>query len=193
MKPITRMLMAISSGAVLTLAGCGGQAGVTNPGTQAAPPVETVVTITQTPQNEGAVKTPATGNDADKISSSDNVATGTNANHDDPYAGPRDHKNRYENMLLPAGAKPANEAARQGMWRSEKYSLVYTGNDSTSTGFANEIHKSWVAVADPNKINGPFVFDVWSEAAQKVFKVNCNEGPKYVTCTGGTNAVVYIV
>ncbi len=106
----------------------------------------------------------------------------------------RSSKDRYENMLLPPKAKPANDAAINGWYDAGRYESLYVGNDNTSIPFAIEIHNTWLGHADLNKSpNSPITFKAWSEVTQSNFEVTCEDGPKYVTCKSGYNALINIV
>lgn len=109
------------------------------------------------------------------------------------YTGYRGEKNRIENLLLPTGTVPGNEAAEEGPWRFDKFELYYIGSRNTNREFAEEIYKTFIASANPDE-EIDMQFEAYSPLNGKNFKITCeNDHPQYVTCQGGIGAVIYIV
>lgn len=188
MNTIRRMLVPVVCGATLVLTGCG------QLGTQGASGQSTVtVTVEASPEEQAGGQQAAQTPQADNAPATPPAEQGEDNSAADTRKK-RSHKDRYENMLLPPGAEPANDAAINGWYNVGRYQSLYVGNTNTSIPFANEIHNTWLAHADPNKSpNSPITFKAWSEVTQSNFEVTCEDGPKYVTCRGGYNALVYIV
>ncbi len=173
MKTLKRSLLAVVCGAALALAGCSGQTATVDEVQNAPAPV---------PNSAVNVQTAELGSAA---------GTMTNASYQGRKL--RDLNSRYENQVLPPGAIPVNEAAILGPEETEKYELLYVGNFNTSFAFAWEIYNTWLNIADPYWPNDYVEFEAWSPVTGQVYSVSCVEGPKYVTCTAGQGAVVYII
>lgn len=184
MITMRRMLIPMVCSAALALTGCG-QLGTSGQST-------VTVTVEESPAERGGGQAIAEAPQDDNAPVATPEAQGGNKS----AVGAREKrssKDRYENMLLPPGAEPANDAAINGWYDAGRYQSLYVGNNNTSIPFANEIHNTWLSYADPHKTNQPITFKAWSEVTQSNFTVTCDEGPKYVTCKGGYNALVYIV
>lgn len=170
-------------GLAITLAGCSGEPVQVDQRV----PAETTVAATQAPQLKVGAEKLVLHDEAGKVQFGNQVAYGSQD------SGVSDYWNNNGSTLLPPGAIPANEAARQRSRGHYRYELLYIGTPNTSVQFANEIHNAWLSIVDPTTEPGIVVFDAWSDATKKVYRVTCLGSSHFVTCTGGNNAVVYIV
>lgn len=94
--------------------------------------------------------------------------------------------------FLPSTARLINEKPVQVFPDSWKYSRYYAGNDNTSSGFTQEVYNYFLANLDDFD-DGFVVFKAPSPATGYKYEMRCVDQGTHVTCTGGYNAVVYIV
>lgn len=86
---------------------------------------------------------------------------------------------------FPAGARPC--AASTGPVGG--FASSAAGNDVTSCPFAEEVRKSYGA--NPVR-NAPVVIPAYSPVTGVTYEMRCT-GERLVSCTGGNNAVVYLI
>lgn len=108
-----------------------------------------------------------------------------------PAGTPSTTSNRPTNVRLPANAAPANESAQRASEEGGRFNKLYVGSSVTSEPFARAVHTSFIAhYRETGQTEG--VVRAYSPVTEKSYAVTCSDNGQYVTCNGGTNAVVYI-
>ena len=91
---------------------------------------------------------------------------------------------------LPSDAIPANDSARNNN-PAGNFENAYSGSSVTSSELASEVQKAYLAQYQSTKAVEQ-TLQVTSPVTHQVYEMHCFENKKYVMCTGGNNAVVYI-
>lgn len=92
---------------------------------------------------------------------------------------------------LPAGAVAANEAAMSGAAGGD-LNNVYRDSTMTSPEFARAVRDAYVEhYLSTKEYNA--VITAYSPVTGITYTMDCRDNGEYVTCTGGNNAIVYIV
>lgn len=92
---------------------------------------------------------------------------------------------------LPAGAVAANDAAMSGAAGGD-LNNVYRDSTMTSPEFARAVRDAYVEhFLDTKEYNA--VITAYSPVTGINYTMDCRDNGEYVTCTGGNNAIVYIV
>ena len=85
---------------------------------------------------------------------------------------------------------PANSAAEESKPAGD-FNNVYTGSDLTSKPFAVAVRDAFVThYLDTDNTSGTVT--AYSSVTGQSYSMKCRDNGKYVTCTGGNNAIVYI-
>lgn len=97
---------------------------------------------------------------------------------------------RPTRVSLPDNAYAANTAARTGELDGN-FNNVYTGSNATSGEFARQVRS---AFADYYHQTGESsgTISAYSPVTGLTYSMSCVDNDRYVTCTGGNNAIVYI-
>ena len=91
---------------------------------------------------------------------------------------------------VPAGALPANEAARTNAPTGD-FNSVWRGTEVTSEPFALAVRDVFVNNYLATKRTEDTIF-VYSTVTGQTYEMTCRDNGSYITCRGGENAVVYI-
>lgn len=136
---------------------------------------------TEGAEGESADDEGAAAEDEDAVSEEEEATD--EANDDEEGSRPTDPK-------LPSGAVPANSAAEEGKPAGD-FNNVYTGSDLTSKPFAVAVRDAFVThYLDTDSTSG--TVSAYSSVTGQSYSMKCRDNGKYVTCTGGNNAIVYI-
>jgi len=95
-----------------------------------------------------------------------------------------------ERAAVPAGAIPANEAARTNAPTGD-YNSVWRGTEVTSEPFALAVRDVFVNNYLATNRTEDTIF-VYSTVTGQTYEMSCRDNGSYITCRGGENAVVYI-
>lgn len=107
-----------------------------------------------------------------------------------PTTTSQSHK-RPEYPDLPAGAIPANAAARNNE-PGGNFNSVYRGTEVTTEPFANAVRDEYVKhYVDTHEFDA--TIKAYSPITKISYTMDCSDNGEFVTCTGGNNAVVYIL
>lgn len=107
-----------------------------------------------------------------------------------PVEAPEADTGRPVRPELPAGATPANDAARAGTDAGD-LNNVYTGSTATSAEFARAVRDAFVShYLDSGELNATVA--ARSPVTGTVYSMRCTDNGDFITCRGGENAVVYI-
>lgn len=97
---------------------------------------------------------------------------------------------RPTDPVLPGGHSPVNDAARSNTPAGD-LNNVYTGTQATSPEFARAVRDAFISnYLDTGELNGQV--RATSPVTGQTYEINCEDNGEFVTCTGGTNAVIYI-
>ena len=100
-------------------------------------------------------------------------------------------KKRPEYPELPSGAEPVNAAARNNE-PGGNFNSVYRGSTVTSESFAKVVRDEYVKhYVDTKELNA--TISAYSPVTKQTYTMDCSDNGKFVTCTGGNNAIVYIL
>lgn len=91
---------------------------------------------------------------------------------------------------VPAGAIPANEAARTNAPTGD-YNSVWRGTEVTSEPFARAVRDVFVNNYLATNRTEDTIF-VYSTVTGQTYEMTCRDHGAYIACRGGNNAVVYI-
>lgn len=131
-------------------------------------------------------ESPSSGSGDEEDSSSSSSTTSRAEGKDDDESS----DSRPEDPQLPSNAVPVNEAARSGKPAGD-FNNVYRGSDVTSEPFSLAVRdkfvEQWMDTRD-----GDATIRVYSTVTGQSYSMDCNDNGKYITCTGGNNAIVYI-
>lgn len=97
---------------------------------------------------------------------------------------------RPEDPNLPGSAVPVNDAARNGEPAGD-FNNVYRGSDITSEPFSLAVRDAFVEQWIDTK-ETDVTIDVYSTVTGQTYAMSCSDNGRYITCTGGNNAIVYI-
>lgn len=95
--------------------------------------------------------------------------------------------------FLPSTARLINAKPTQVHVDSWDHSRYYAGNDNTSDGFAVSVYNEFLTHYDTFREEGVVSFKATSPRNNHRYQMTCQDHEKFVACTGGHNAVVYIV
>ncbi|MDO5032676.1 hypothetical protein [Corynebacterium sp.] len=130
------------------------------------------------------MSTQAPANTGDGSSDSENTTTKR-----EPTTSKAESRPEYPS--LPGYAVAANESARSNKPGGD-FNNVYMGSSVTSEPFANAVRDAYVRhYLDTEELDA--TLDVFSTVTGQTYTMSCRDNGKYVTCTGGNNAIVYIV
>ncbi|TRX34656.1 hypothetical protein FNY86_02565 [Corynebacterium guaraldiae] len=143
-------------------------------GSQAEPP-QTPAQLTE--QNEGPQDSTSAAEEPEKTSEQSTTTSKA--------------QKRPEHPDLPAGAIPANDAARNNE-PGGNFNSVYRGTEVTTEPFANSVRDEYVKhYVDTHEFDAKI--KAFSPVTGQSYSMDCSDNGEYVTCTGGNNAVVYIL
>lgn len=95
-----------------------------------------------------------------------------------------------ERAEIPAGAIPANDAARNDLPTGD-FNSVWRGTEVTSEPFARAVRDEFVVhYLNTGRTEG--TISVHSTVTGQTYEMTCSDHGTYVTCRGGDNAVVHI-
>lgn len=98
---------------------------------------------------------------------------------------------RPEFPQLPSGAVAVNDAALDGQPGGD-FNNVYRGSSVTSSPFSLAVRDAYVRnYVETGQLNA--TVDVFSTVTNTSYSMSCSDNGQYVTCTGGNNAIVFIV
>lgn len=98
---------------------------------------------------------------------------------------------RPEFPQLPSGAVAVNDAAMNNLPGGD-FNNVYRGSSVTSTQFSLAVRDAYVRnYLDTGDLNA--TLSVYSSVTYNSYSMSCSDNGQFVTCTGGNNAIVYIV
>ena len=144
-------------------------------GTQADAPLTTAAQLTE--DNDDTQETVSAADEAEKTTEETTTSSAS--------------QKRPEHPDLPAGAIPANDAARNNE-PGGNFNSVYRGTEVTSEPFANAVRdeyvKHWV---DTHEYDA--TIEAYSPSTKQNYTMDCSDNGEFVTCKGGNNAVVYIL
>ncbi len=95
--------------------------------------------------------------------------------------------------FLPSTARLINAKPTQVRVDSWKHSRYYAGNDNTSDGFATSVYNEFLTHYSTFAEQGVVSFKAISPRNNLRYQMVCQDHGKFVACTGGYKAVVYIV
>ncbi|WP_144791575.1 SpoIIIAH-like family protein [Corynebacterium singulare] len=146
-------------------------------GHQAQPPLTTGVQATEE----------ATGDEGEANSTAGTAESPTSSEQ----TTSSEPKKRPEHPELPAGAEPVNDAARNNE-PGGNFNSIYRGSTVTSEAFANIVRDEYVKhYVDTKELNA--TISAYSPVTKQTYTMDCSDNGKFVTCTGGNNAIVYIL
>lgn len=147
-------------------------------------------TLTEEPNSSSADDSRSGGSGASESQERDDDQSDRNQRDGDRDNRQSREESRPENPRLPGNAVAVNEAARSGE-PAGNFNNVYRGSDVTSKPFALAVRDTfvgeWLDTRDAN-----MTIDVYSTVTKQTYSMTCRDNGRYVTCTGGNNAVVYI-
>lgn len=95
--------------------------------------------------------------------------------------------------FLPPTARLINKKPIQVHVDSWKHSRYYAGNNNTSDGFAESVYNEFLTHYSTFEAEGVVAFKAISPRNNLRYQMVCHDHGKFVACTGGYKAVVYIV
>lgn len=147
-------------------------------GTQAESPLTTAAQLTEgTEENGDSQETASAADEAEETTKETETTSAS--------------QKRPEHPDLPGGAIPANDAARNNE-PGGNFNSVYRGTEVTSEPFANAVRDAYVKhYVDTHEYNA--MIEAYSPMTKQNYTMDCSDNGEFVTCTGGNNAVVYIL